>query len=157
LSNDLILEKRMKKIYNLPKIFVLGVFGLGMSALIYNVLPSAKSTQKPIAAVEVKLPILSKTAQLGEALFNKNCATCHGDRAAGTDKGPPFVNDIYNPGHHSDEAFFFAAQNGVRQHHWPFGDMPAQHQVDKEDIAKIIAYVRELQVANGIKYRKHEM
>ena len=59
--------------------------------------------------------------------------------------------------HHADEAFFMAAKFGVRQHHWRFGDMPAQPQVPKEDVANIARYIRELQVANGIVYREHRM
>jgi mono/diheme cytochrome c family protein len=48
-------------------------------------------------------------------------------------------------------------RHGVRQHHWPFGDMPAQPQVTDEQLAQIIRYVRELQAANGIVYREHRI
>ena len=45
--------------------------------------------------------------------------------AAGHDgAGPPLVHKIYQPGHRSDMAFVLAAQNGVRAHHWPFGNRP---------------------------------
>jgi cytochrome c len=84
-------------------------------------------------------------------------AACHGLRAAGTEKGPPLVHDIYNPGHHADIAFFTAAKLGVRQHNWPYGDMPAQRQVTEEQIAAIVQYIREFQLANGIGYRPHRM
>ena len=93
----------------------------------------------------------------GEKAFAANCAPCHGVNASGTDHGPPFVHDIYNPGHHPDAAFFYAARYGVRQHHWPYGDMPPQPQVSEEQVRTIVQYVRELQVANGIKFRKHTM
>jgi hypothetical protein len=46
---------------------------------------------------------------------------------------------------------------GARQHHWRFGDMPAQLQVSKEQVATIIQYVREMQRANGITYQPHSM
>ena len=39
---------------------------------------------------------------------------------------------------------------GVRAHHWPYGDMPAQPQVTREDVGLIIRFVREVQEANGI-------
>lgn len=100
--------------------------------------------------VEVLPAELSAEGQLGEALFKANCQACHGPNAAGTKLGPPLIHDIYNPGHHSDDAFYLAAATGVRQHHWPYGDMPAQAQVTREDVTLIIRFVRELQEANGI-------
>jgi len=35
--------------------------------------------------------------------------------------------------------------------------MPSQPQVSDREIAEIVRYVRELQVANGIVYREHRM
>ncbi len=109
------------------------------------------------SVVEVSEPELSVPATKGKAVFEANCAACHGMKASGTDKGPPLVHDIYNPGHHADAAFFAAAKFGVRQHHWPFGNMPPQRQVTEEQVAAIVRYVRELQIANGIRYRPHRM
>ena len=57
---------------------------------------------------------------------------------------------IYEPSHHGDEAFQRAAAVGVRGHHWPFGDMPPVEGVTRGDVTMIIAYIRELQRANGI-------
>lgn len=67
------------------------------------------------------------------------------------------MHDIYNPGHHADEAFLRAARNGVQQHHWRFGDMPPQPQVSDEQLVQIVRYVRELQQANGIRFKPHRM
>ncbi len=100
--------------------------------------------------VQVTRPALSDEAEAGEALFKANCAECHGPNAAGTNLGPPLIHDIYNPGHHSDQAFYLAAANGVRAHHWPYGDMPAQPQVSRDEVTQIIRFIRELQEANGI-------
>ena len=47
-------------------------------------------------------------------------------------------------------AFVLAAKRGVPQHHWNFGNMPPQPQVGDRSLQQIIAYVRELQQANGI-------
>ena len=105
----------------------------------------------------VRVPELSELAGRGKTAFEANCAACHGVNGAGTDQGPPLVHDIYNPGHHADGAFFFAATRGVRQHHWRFGNMPPQPQVSQGQLAAIVRYVRELQVANGITYRPHQM
>ncbi len=107
--------------------------------------------------VSVRVPPLSATAAAGKVAFDVNFAVCHGANAAGTDKGPPFVHDIYNPGHHPDEAFFAAARYGVQAHHWQFGNMPPVPQVNDEQLQEIVRYVRELQLANGIVSHPHRM
>ena len=93
---------------------------------------------------------LSPVAQAGQEAFQVQCAECHGPAAGGTDKGPPLVHKWYHPGHHADAAFVLAAKRGVPQHHWNFGNMPPQPQVGDRSLQQIIAYVRELQQANGI-------
>lgn len=139
---------------NLPKYVVLAFFA-GAIGLWF----AQSNNPRAIAGipVAVKLPQLSAQAEAGKKAFDSNCAQCHGANGAGTDKGPPLIHDIYNPGHHGDEAFFMAAKFGVRQHHWRFGDMPPLPQASQDDVAKIIRYIRELQVANGITYREHRM
>jgi len=107
--------------------------------------------------IDVKVPELSPLAARGKTEFDANCAACHGPNAAGTDKGPPLVHNIYNPGHHADGAFLLAARRGVRAHHWRYGDMPPQPQVTDEQIVAIVRYVRELQQANGIGDQPHRM
>ena len=94
----------------------------------------------------------SPQAQQGEVYYTAACASCHGTNAAGQEGiAPPLVHRIYDPSHHGDMAFVLAARNGVRAHHWPFGDMPPVGQpLTDGELAAIIAYVRELQRANGI-------
>ena len=55
-----------------------------------------------------------------------------------------------NPATMGTRRFFLAVHNGVRAHHWRFGDMPPVDGVGDEQIETIIAYVRTLQRANGI-------
>jgi mono/diheme cytochrome c family protein len=88
--------------------------------------------------------------QVGETKFNSSCAACHGKEAAGTDHGPPLVHKIYEPNHHGDPAFQRAAANGVRAHHWEFGNMPKIEGVTPEDVDQIVKYVRWLQRQAGI-------
>lgn len=107
--------------------------------------------------VDVSVPELSSVAARGKVEFDANCAQCHGKNAAGTGKGPPLIHNVYNPGHHSDQAFLLAAKRGVRQHHWPYGNMPPLPQVSGAEITAIVKYVRELQVANGIIFKPHRM
>ena len=102
------------------------------------------------AAATLTIPALSAEATAGRALFERNCMTCHGQHATGSDQGPPLVHIIYEPNHHGDASFRLAVSNGVRAHHWRFGDMPPVDGVPDEDAVKITRYVRELQQANGI-------
>jgi len=61
------------------------------------------------------------------------------------------VDPVYRPGHHADLAFHFAVRDGVKQHHWPFGDMPPQPGVTPEQVGHAIACVRALQRQAGIR------
>ena len=111
--------------------------------------PSSAPEGAPL--VEVKTIELSGNEALGETAFTAKCASCHGENAAGRNgMGPPLVHKIYEPSHHGDHAFLLAAQNGVRAHHWPFGDMAPVEGLTHSDVANIVAYVRALQRANGI-------
>ena len=85
----------------------------------------------------------------GEPLYQASCATCHGTDVRGTEIGPSHLSVVYEPNHHGDAAFALAAQNGVRAHHWPFGDMAAVPGLSDEDLEAIVAYVRESQRING--------
>lgn len=102
--------------------------------------------------VQIEVPeTLSEQARIGRAAFDTACASCHGPNARGQDGiAPPLVHIIYEPSHHGDESFQRAVAGGVRAHHWPFGDMPAVPGLTRGDVAMVIAYVRELQRANGI-------
>ncbi|MEQ5872210.1 cytochrome c [Sagittula sp. NFXS13] len=102
--------------------------------------------------VAVTLPdTLSPEASMGKRAFDVVCADCHGENAAGKiGFAPPLIHKIYEPSHHGDMAFQMAAANGVRAHHWKFGDMPPQPEVTRADVSSIIAYIREVQRANGI-------
>jgi len=88
--------------------------------------------------------------QPGEAKFNANCSSCHGPGGMGTKQEPALVHKIYEPNHHGDAAFQRAAANGVRAHHWEFGNMPKIDTVTPDDVDQIIKYVRWLQKQAGI-------
>ncbi|OLS51189.1 c-type cytochrome [Rhodovulum sulfidophilum] len=106
----------------------------------------------PRALVQVEMPRLSPQAEAGQAVFSDNCAQCHGTRADGREGlGPPLIHPIYEPDHHGDYAFLRAARQGVRAHHWRFGDMAPVPGVSTADIASVVRFVRELQRANGIR------
>ena len=88
--------------------------------------------------------------QRGAAVFNAQCAICHGGAGEGTQTGPPLVHAIYNPNHHPDFSFHNAVNNGVPQHHWVFGDMAPRPGLREQDVNNIICYIRQLQVNEGI-------
>ena len=85
----------------------------------------------------------------GEPIYEASCATCHGTDLRGTDNGPSHLSVVYEPKQHGDAAFALAAQNGVRAHHWPFGDMPPVPGLSDEDLEAVVAYVRENQRISG--------
>ncbi|WP_420549600.1 c-type cytochrome [Curvivirga sp.] len=116
-----------------------GILG---SKIISNLMPSSHEKL-------VDMP-LSELAIAGKQAYDDTCMACHGKNAEGTMAGPTFIHKVYHPGHHNDGSFVRAVKMGVRQHHWPFGDMPAQPHVTDEEIRAIIQYVRELQKANNI-------
>lgn len=102
--------------------------------------------------VQVTLPdSLSDRARLGQRIFEAKCSMCHGKDAAGQNGvAPSLVLKIYEPSHHSDMAFVMAARNGVRAHHWNFGNMPPVEGITDGEVKLVASYVRELQRANGI-------
>jgi mono/diheme cytochrome c family protein len=103
------------------------------------------------AMVVVTMPELSALAAEGQKLYGEHCAACHGVNGAGHEgAGPPHVHIIYEPGHHGDAAFQLAVQQGVRAHHWNFGDMLPVKGVTPDEVDKMIVFVREVQRANGI-------
>jgi mono/diheme cytochrome c family protein len=106
---------------------------------------------EPLA--EVTLPAsFSADAKIGKRVFEAKCMQCHGQNAAGQNGvAPPLVNNIYRPAHHGDIAFVLAAKNGVRAHHWKFGNMPRIEGLTDADVGYVARYIRELQQENGIK------
>lgn len=108
------------------------------------------TTDQSVIVTNVSVPELSLTARRGAGLFATTCAECHGPKAQGTDQGPPLIHPYYRPSHHADGAFHLAVKNGVRQHHWRFGNMPPQPNVSPSETDAIIRYIREVQEANGI-------
>ncbi|MFD1194697.1 c-type cytochrome [Seohaeicola saemankumensis] len=130
----------------------IGAFSLMQPADTDRTDPRADAALEGDAMVAVLIPAsFSPAEQMGKRGFDAACAACHGANARGRQGvAPPLVHKIYEPGHHGDAAFILAAQNGVRAHHWRFGDMPPVAGVTRADVLNIVAYVRALQRENGI-------
>lgn len=107
--------------------------------------------------VSVRVGALSEKAKQGQIVFNVSCARCHGVNGEGTLEGPPLIHEIYNPGHHGNQSFIQAVRAGVKQHHWPYGDMPPQPEIGFSDITHILKFIRETQKQNGITKQQHKM
>ena len=126
-----------------------GMMGSGMGSMME---PEMIESNAGGAMVKITLPeTLTANADLGKRIFDVKCAACHGANAVGQNGvAPPLIHKIYEPSHHGDFAFIRAAQNGVRAHHWGFGNMPPIDGVTDSDIKMVTTYIRELQRANGI-------
>lgn len=131
----------------------LAAIAIGGAWWLWDQSKTAKQAEEGQALALVTMPAaLSPEAKAGQQAFAANCASCHGTNAEGrAGIAPPLIHKIYEPGHHSDMAFVMAARNGVRAHHWPFGNMAPVPGVTDPDLAGIIRFVREVQVANGIR------
>lgn len=133
----------MPRISRLAAAMVIVAVALPIAAL------GVSAAQKGIYENPVE-PEMTPRLNLGKLNYEAYCASCHGKTARGTDKGPTFISRIYHPGHHGDGAFYIAPKNGVRAHHWPFGNMPPVPEVNEQQIGAILEYVRAVQKANGV-------
>ncbi|MBV6521690.1 MAG: hypothetical protein MNPFHGCM_01834 [Gemmatimonadaceae bacterium] len=104
----------------------------------------------PSVRLPEPLPPTPVTLLAGDSLYVMHCQSCHGRHALGTDLGPPLVHSVYAPRHHADAAFVLAVRNGVRAHHWTFGDMQPVPLVTSAQVESLTAYVRWLQMQAGI-------
>jgi len=89
-------------------------------------------------------------AGMGDRLFAKHCIQCHGQQMQGTANGPPLIHAYYHPDHHADLAFYLAVYQGVHQHHWQFGNMPAMKQLTPDDAGHLLLYIRQAQQEAGM-------
>jgi len=95
------------------------------------------------------LPQDAQLVSRGADLYTANCSVCHGSDLRGTATGPSLLSEVYEPNHHADAAFLLAVQRGSVAHHWSFGDMPPISGLAADDVAAIVAFVRETQRAEG--------
>ena len=94
------------------------------------------------AAEKIEIPFHLGQGQL---LYEKYCSSCHGVDLTGSDQGPPLLHPFYKPSHHGDQAFYRAALQGTRQHHWEFGDMPPVEGMTAGKMNKVVPYLRYYQ------------
>ncbi|MDH3389242.1 MAG: cytochrome c [Gammaproteobacteria bacterium] len=114
----------------------LSIYVIGISLLMPII------TAPAIASEDIDIPFhLGK----GQLLYEKYCSSCHGLQLNGSDKGPPLIHPFYKPSHHGDKSFYRAVLQGVKQHHWNFGDMPAVAGMTPKKMDSLVPYVRYYQ------------
>jgi len=118
---------------------------IAVIAVVLAVAGGARAQSAPAPA-----PGFFPNSAKGGRLYQEKCASCHGKDLRGTDKGPPQIHIYYVPNHHSDAAYQVAVKNGVRQHHWRFGDMPPIAGLSPEDVGHIVAFIRREQKNAGL-------
>jgi len=92
-----------------------------------------------IASEDIEIPFhLAR----GQVLYEKYCSSCHGLQLDGSDKGPPLIHPFYKPSHHGDKSFYRAVLQGIRQHHWNFGDMQPVEGMTPKKMDSLVPYVR---------------
>jgi len=143
----------MKLTYGLGVMILIGILGYifwSNTKQVDQVVSLEMGAKTALAKVTVP-ETFSENAKIGKLLYQAKCAACHAVNASGQDGvAPPLVHKIYEPSHHGDESFQRAVSIGVQAHHWRFGNMPPVEGITRGDVKMIIAYIRELQRANGI-------
>lgn len=118
------------------------------AAIVLSVALSACASDDGAAAPTESLAPLAADAD-GATIYQARCASCHGEDLRGTDKGPSQLSIVYEPGHHGDDSYRAAISNGVPQHHWGFGNMPAVEDITDDQTERVITYIRAQQQELG--------
>lgn len=122
--------------------------GLLSAAVVCVAVKAAPGHEGHDLGITVRVPlVLLSEGQRGKEVYDGKCLSCHGKYTEGTHAGPSLVP--YDRAHHPDGDFARAMRDGVRQHHWNFGDMPPIEGLTEQEVADIISYVRELQAFNA--------
>jgi len=95
-------------------------------------------------------PLGDGDAARGEELFTRNCVACHGAGAMGTANGPPLVHELYREEIFADDRIADATRNGAPQRNWSFGRMPGIGGLSNDDVADLVAYIRQVQDEAGL-------
>ena len=86
----------------------------------------------------------------GEAVYGANCAQCHGEDLAGTERGPSLLAAVYRPSELPDAAVADAIRNGVDARLWDYGPMPANGALSDAQIDAVVQFLRAEQEPAGV-------
>lgn len=86
----------------------------------------------------------------GEQTYQDFCGSCHGRDFEGSVRGPSQLDAVFAPDVTTDEDYRDAIRDGAQEQHYDFGPMPAIGSLDDQEIANVIAYVRQVQQERGL-------
>ena len=95
-------------------------------------------------------PASSLSFEQGMVAFAEECSRCHGRLARGTDRGPNLIHAAYGPGARSDAEFRRAIREGMPARRG-YRAMPPTRNLAERRLDSMIAFLRGLQRANGIR------
>ena len=98
---------------------------------------------------DVTVPDLPGDAAAGAVVYEQSCAGCHGADGSGADAGPGLLVPEYSLPGFDDTALVTAIVNGVAADEGRYGGMPMIRGLSDQDLADLIAFVRELQRDSG--------
>ena len=101
-------------------------------------------------AARVRAQEVPAGQERGRALYAAACGSCHGAHGEGSEQGPPMLHPL-QARMHGDFAFERAVREGVQPHHYQMGSMPPVEDLASEDVDAIVAYVRWMQEAAGLR------
>lgn len=101
-------------------------------------------------AARVRAQAVPAGQERGRALYAAACGSCHGAHGEGSEQGPPMLHPL-QARMHGDFAFERAVREGVQPHHYQMGSMPPVEDLASEDVDAIVAYVRWMQEAAGLR------
>ncbi len=95
-------------------------------------------------------PVYFASVEQGLVALAGECARCHGRLAEGTDRSPNLIHPDYGPRVRTDAQFRRAVREGMPAR-GGYGAMPPSPGVSKHRLERMIAFLRGLQRANGIR------
>ncbi len=96
-------------------------------------------------------PSISASVQLGGIAYAEECTGCHGRTARGTERGPNLIHADYGPARRSDAQFRRALSEGKLARRAGYEDMPPVKDRSERHLNRLVAFLRDVQRANGIR------
>ena len=93
---------------------------------------------------------LSEQEELGQAVYARSCAPCHGGELRGTTRGPAPLSMAMAPDQLSDDAMRAAIVEGTDGVDSEFGPMSPMQQLADAEVDGVIAYLRAEQARQGL-------
>jgi mono/diheme cytochrome c family protein len=99
---------------------------------------------------EATAPPVQGDAAAGSIPYREYCAGCHGEDGRGAAAGPGLLDARYALPGFDDQALVTAIVEGAPEREWDFGPMPRIRGLGQQELADLVAFVRELQRGAGI-------